>query len=1118
MTRIAKGLGALLVLVGAILCVPLLLVAVGGTEPPSWDTLVNALTVQDFTGTVLSGALVIVGWILWATFTICVVLEVARALAGARVPRLPALGPQQRAAAGLVAAVIALMAVPSVGTAPAHAAPAATTVTAPAAVTPPAATAVAQTTPTTTPAADDVLEVTVRSGDTLWDLAEHHLGDGQKWRDIATANYDRTQPGGAHLGDDNLLEPGWTLTIPGATTQASVDTVTVERGDTLWGIADEHLGDGARYDELTRVDHPHADPDLIWPGEHVSLPGSAEQATATPVAPPQRPTQVEATPPIEAAPPTPPPADVTPPTTVDDPVDDTTFDDVEESAPADLRTIGGVSLILAAGIVGALALRRRRQTGQRAAGQRIALPAPETGTTEAALRAIEDRDAASDLTSALALLATSAATPPAIRFTHLTPDRVEIILDEPAQLATPWAPSDAATCWSVARTDLTPPAAATIRPYPSLVSLGDTADGNHLLVDLESIGSLTISGPRAIDALTALATELATSSHDATLRVTFVGFGADLADTLGPDVAHVDHPGLLLEALEARARDLTRALGGPTPLPLARRDGVVDDAAPHLVFVGRALDEATAARLDELTTRVPRLGIAAVALDEHTAARADFHLEVDDDESAVLKPVGLRVRPQLLGGAELEHVIAVLAATAAPATPGPDWAASIPNLPAVTIPEELPDEAPDEDETSAEERDERAPTDAIGEDGLESARGDQEPSVADEAQVDVREDLDDAPVKSDYATAAARTATAIGSITITLPDTRSPASEADELDDEPTSADPVVPAPAGGVDPEKRTAVAAFLGGKTSPPAHDSAPLERAVASPPSKSAFDHEARAAIASFLGGKAGPVHELRREHPRVLVLGPTSVEGATGPEPATSNGTKRTSSHTRQATLAIAYLTLLPGRAKRAEQLAEQLAVGGRRLQPQTITARLSRARAWLGQDPDGTPYLPVKAADEPYAVNPQLGCDWHELLALIGDDITQTPLPDLRQALDLVRDRPFVDVNACDIPWAEELRTEMTQTIADLAHVAASRALSEHNLPLARLAVAKGRRIDDTSQDLWADAIELELLSGRLRDADRLAHDLQAWADDADLALIDHAQAAIATAHDRAATA
>ena len=51
----------------------------------------------------------------------------------------------------------------------------------------------------------------------------------------------------------------------------STRTHTVKRGDTLWGIATEYLGDGSRYPEIAELNDID-DPDLIFPGQEFKIP------------------------------------------------------------------------------------------------------------------------------------------------------------------------------------------------------------------------------------------------------------------------------------------------------------------------------------------------------------------------------------------------------------------------------------------------------------------------------------------------------------------------------------------------------------------------------------------------------------------------------------------------------------------------------------------------------------------------------------------------------------------------------------------------------------------------------------------------------------------------------
>ncbi|MFF4960231.1 BTAD domain-containing putative transcriptional regulator [Streptomyces sp. NPDC001222] len=58
------------------------------------------------------------------------------------------------------------------------------------------------------------IDYTVIEGDTLWDIAHQHLGDGINWPRIYALNKDRVQSDGTRLTDPDLIRPGWQLTLP----------------------------------------------------------------------------------------------------------------------------------------------------------------------------------------------------------------------------------------------------------------------------------------------------------------------------------------------------------------------------------------------------------------------------------------------------------------------------------------------------------------------------------------------------------------------------------------------------------------------------------------------------------------------------------------------------------------------------------------------------------------------------------------------------------------------------------------------------------------------------------------------------------------------------------------
>ena len=135
----------------------------------------------------------------------------------------------------------------------------------------------------------------VETDDTMWDLAETHLGDGFRWREIANLNPD--------VDDPDLIVAGSLMYLPAEAINvnppASTDvlpepsSVTVADGDTLWDIADGHLvqstGDQPGQDEIAALvadvdvaDLASGDPNLIYPGETIELPAEPEVVVWTP--------------------------------------------------------------------------------------------------------------------------------------------------------------------------------------------------------------------------------------------------------------------------------------------------------------------------------------------------------------------------------------------------------------------------------------------------------------------------------------------------------------------------------------------------------------------------------------------------------------------------------------------------------------------------------------------------------------------------------------------------------------------------------------------------------------------------------------------------------------------
>ncbi|WP_344446633.1 LysM peptidoglycan-binding domain-containing protein, partial [Kitasatospora nipponensis] len=334
------ALGALLVLAALLAGVPTLLLygthavaAMGGVGHRSIGQL---LTTPD-DGRLFLWALVGIGWLGWACFALSVLLEIPAQLRGRVARRIPTFGWSQRMAAGLVGVLIALLPVagasfaattgPAQLTAPAVPAQiAAAPQYAALAAAPPAAPTAAL--PAAAPQAQQP-SYTVRDSrpaDSLWTIAEHQLGDGSRWQEIAKLNAGRVMDAsGVHFDAERPIQPGWQLLMPadarpdggpGASTPASGTgggasagsgaatagaaghaTATVHEGDSLSVIAQREMGSSDAWPQLfdanKGVQAPDGerltDPDVLAPGMVLTIPGAPAAPPAAPPAPPAPP-------------------------------------------------------------------------------------------------------------------------------------------------------------------------------------------------------------------------------------------------------------------------------------------------------------------------------------------------------------------------------------------------------------------------------------------------------------------------------------------------------------------------------------------------------------------------------------------------------------------------------------------------------------------------------------------------------------------------------------------------------------------------------------------------------------------------------------------------------------
>ena len=255
------GLLALLLILGIVIGLPVVLVAVGANPftngVPSLDGIQNALTSPD-DGTLAVAVIKVVAWASWAFLTVSILLEVLARLRGVRAPRLPGLSLPQNAARGLVGTALTLfVAFPAAGAA--HAAPvtaiASTHITATVSATAPLA-ALATHTGDPNISAQPAQQATEPP-----QTVHHTVKRGETLWSIAA---DRLGDGHRYKEIHNLnreilgehpgfIKAGWVLDIPTpepATQDGAADTVVVEKGDTLSEVALEQYGDATRYPEI----------------------------------------------------------------------------------------------------------------------------------------------------------------------------------------------------------------------------------------------------------------------------------------------------------------------------------------------------------------------------------------------------------------------------------------------------------------------------------------------------------------------------------------------------------------------------------------------------------------------------------------------------------------------------------------------------------------------------------------------------------------------------------------------------------------------------------------------------------------------------------------------------
>ncbi len=988
-TDVIRGLLATVGIAGFVTGVPIALAAVAPirvpSSAPSFGGVIDALSQPD-DGNLLIGTLTVIAWLAWAAFAVPLVVELIASLRGVRTPRLPLLGPAQRLAAGLVATAGLLMTAPVATASAAASTGDAVVVSAmtrmrlqdadrvqPPEKSSPGAEGATPAEPASETATTMLPSVTVARGDTLWDLAERHLGSGHRYTEIRDLNLGRPQSDGRALTDAHWIYPGWRLLLPAnavdvasqptqpsassETRELAAADYTVVPGDTLWDIAAEQLGDPLRYPEIVELNRGRAqpeggtlrDPDVIRPGWTLRLPehlaasagpslGARNDAQAGPDDAPPLVDDAELGTHLPEAPSDDDPAN---------PDDAAQFDDdgtraaddasggrhvaeppeeqvsAEDDNPAEVvdahdddadvapRLLLGLTSLAAAGVVSELARRRRLQQRARRVGQRITLP-EEGSLAHRAERTL--RTAKPPLTIATLKLA----------FSHL-----------------------ATHCYQSDR-DLPRVAAVVVTPEDVTLHLSD--DDGAPVPPFTATGARSWSAPHA--ALTSMQSVEDPDRPEPFPALVTLGHTADGTVLLNLEAAGT----LTLGGDPAVAADIRRALVAElVTSDLTGRIGLV--AGPDFEPLARACDPA-------------RLQTAPAAAITRTA---DHRIS---DVRRALEAAGLEDTLQ----ARSDRLV------------GDVW------LPVIF-------DSPDAAET--------------------------------------------------------RAGPWMGTVVV-APDASSDTGWIVTTDETGARLEPLgIQFQPQRLNTEGLSRLVELLA--LAPPAADAEPLRPApltleivdalAALPPAEDVDDDAADAPPSSV----------------RVGLLGPVLITGL--PEHA---------GHlSRRSTELLVYLALR-GRATGPE-LDEALWYG-ERIDSQTRNSLVYRTRQRVGAD-----VLPVVGADGIYRLGAMVTTDWSDFQkhARRGLAAGLDGMDDLRAAMILVRDRPLLGVRDADYAWAERDIQHMISTIADVAHVLSRLLLGSGDTRGSLEAATRGLAADACSELLMDDALEAALAAGDLDASERL---------------------------------
>lgn len=467
--NVPNAVAAFFALVFGVVAVPLLLATIAGSpiphSAPGTDLLSSQLT-DDQVFTVLASAC----WLVWIAFIFSVVTELVSWMRGTDAITLPLVGGLTRRLVLTAALLFTSTQKPVVPLAQ-QLSP----------ITAISAVHVDQPITTTNIAnqSSATIPYTVQPRDDLWSLAERHLSDPYRWKELFEMNKGTEQHNGQSLTSPDLLRPGWVLQFPADAT--GLVTPTTDEA----AIPEPTIGGPATVSQESPVGAPNAQP------SSPSLDASNETVE----------THEHPTP------------------------------SASEQNELPLARLG----LLATGTVIALDQARRRRRRHRKTGTVQANVNEAMRKAEVLLRVADVSSKAQRLNLACRALAhcfstSSNAASVRIEAVRVSEDEIEFLLDHPVDATTgPFRVESGGHSWvldsSVHDVRIGALAAEMSAPLPALVNVG-SLDNADTLVDLEAFGVTSITGDKRDAVAFAILEQLATNVWSDHIEILTVGVAA----------------------------------------------------------------------------------------------------------------------------------------------------------------------------------------------------------------------------------------------------------------------------------------------------------------------------------------------------------------------------------------------------------------------------------------------------------------------------------------------------------------------------------------------------------------------------------------------------------------